>query len=498
MSKKLLLFTLAIFSCSFLPAQESPLSQRQKQLSERYSQLENVLLRMAEINARTNPKRAALLKKVLAESKDRLIDMRFDELVAILAKHRLTEAIDGQETLERDLAELLKLLESENRAGRRDAEKEKIAKLIRELDELIHREKAIRGKTQRSDRFEAIEKEQADVRDRADKLSDKMSESQEIGPRSDNRSDNRSDRDPESDDPDEVDPEEVDKSRSPTQQAMQKGMRRMRAAGKRLRESKKAEAIEEQEEAISELQKAKAELEKILRQLREEELMQTLLWLDARVKKMLRAEKSIHSQTENAVGFAPGNEGGGGNVETNAETEETIRARTIRLSRLAADQSLVIVDADAALIVLREDGTAQAMGESLLQARFDMEEVRLRLNRGEASPTTLRVEQAVIDALEEMLEALDLAKKDAERRQQQQQPGAPGGPADQRLLNILSELKMIRLMQARVYERTQRYETMLVEPGADLPALQTGVEELARQQTRIGRILNSIEIGKNE
>lgn len=553
----LLLFGLSVVATtpavplvSVAAAQDAPtLSGKQQALARRYAQLESVLLRMAEINAQTNPKRSALLKKVLSESKDRLIDMRFDELIEILERHRLNEAVGNQETLERDLTDLLKLLESENRAQRRDEEKEKIAKLIKELDDLIHREKALKGKTSRADDPEGLEPEQKDVRDRADDLADKMAESQEIGPRSrkdvpdspktpekpaadkpktdpgDKRDENKPEDDKQGEnkppneksddkpDGDTEDAEEVDKSLSPAQQAMQKSMKRMREAEKRLRKAEKDEATEAQEEAIAELQKAKAELEKILRQLREEELMQTLLWLDARIKKMLRAEKAIRDQTENLAKVPAANEGPGATDEgetgerdagTDGENAaESARSRQVRLSRLAADQVLIMGDADAALIVLREDGTARAMTESLLQARFDMEEVRDRLTRGDTSPATLEVEQAIIDALEEMLEAIDQARKDAEERRQQQQEqeqqgGSPMSEDDQRLINILSELKMIRLMQARVYERTRRYEAMLGEEGADMERLRVQIEELARQQTRIVRILNDIDVGKNE
>lgn len=491
-------------------AQEPTLSNKQRNLAARYAQLENILLRMAEIDAQTNPKRSALLKKVLAESKERLIHVRFSDLIDILERQRLTEAISGQTELSQDLNDLLRLLESENRAQRRDAEKERLTKLLKEINALIHREKSLKGKTQRSEETGPLEPEQQEIHEATDRLADAMTESQEIGPRSprqepekkaaENKNSDAPDPEkksaPEKQDSDD-DPVEADKDQSPTQQAMQRSMKRMQRAQKRLRESRKNEAVEEQEEAVAELQKAKAELDRILRQLREEELMQTLQWLDARIKKMLQAEKMILTQTQKVAAESTGEPAG----ETEQANAPADRLHGLRTGRVAADQAAVILDADAALIVLREDGTAQAMTESLAQTRFDMVDVQERLARGDAGALTQEIEQSIIQALEEMLDVIEAAKKESEKRQQQQAEQQAGGGAsedEQRLIDILSELRMIRQMQTRVNDRTQRYERMAVEPNADLPTLGRQVEELARQQSRIARILNTIKVGKNE
>ncbi|MDR3109211.1 MAG: hypothetical protein LBU65_05930, partial [Planctomycetaceae bacterium] len=488
-------------------------------LAANYSQLENILLRMAEIDAATNPKRSALLKKVLAESKERLMNMRFSEIIDILEKQRLTDAINEQTELTLDLKDLLRLLESENRAQRRDEEKERIAKLLKEINDLIHREKSLKGRTQQAEQMSPLEPEQRNIHDATDRLSDEMAETQ-VGPRSkpsDSKSNENKSGDEKSDEnksdenkPNEQKSEqqkpndngnrdeheeqvEADASQSPAQQAMQRSMQRMRRAQKRMEESKKKDAIDEQEEAIAELQKAKAELDKILRQLREEELMQTLQWLDARIKKMLATEKLILTQTQKTAAEQA--------ADATNEAEQN-RLLEIRTGRIAADQATVILDADAALIVLREDGTAQAMTESLSQTRFDMVDVQERLGRGNVGTLTQEVEQTIIRSLEEMLDAIDAAKKESEKRQQQaesqQQNGGAMSEQDQRLIDILSELRMIRQMQIRVNDRTQRYEKMANEPNANLPELGKQVEELSRQQSRIAKILNTIKVGKNE
>lgn len=489
------------------------LVEKQRSVADRFSQLEQVLLRMSEASATSNPRRSALLKKVLLLSKDKLLAVRLDNIVQILEQRQLTEAVSGQEQVEKDLLELLRLLESENRDQRRAAEKEKIKQMLRDLEEMIHQEKALKANTaqKENEQLTPLENEQRRVRLKAqtlrDQMTDKDSEAKsdkksdddpdkESGQKSDDDSDKK-ETDQKSDDKDDQKSNEKssdgekpqEPQGTPAEQAVQKAVGRMKQAEKNLRNAEKSGALEDQEEAVAELQRAKAELEKILRQLREEELMQTLEKLEARFKRMLRVEQSVRSQTEKL---------GTEELETGTENQRQIR---IQSNRIAADQQTVLDDADAALILLREDGTAQAMVESLLQARFDMTDAKSRLDRTELGSATLAVEDSVIDALQEMLDAISLAIKEAEKRQEQQKQGAPAagapGGEEEKLIQLLSELRMIRSMQERVNQRTERYEKELDDlknrPDADLDDLRSKVEELARQQNRISRILHEMK-----
>ncbi len=523
------------------------LPEKQRAVADRYAQLEQIILRMSEVSATTNPKRAALLKKVLTLSKDRLVSPRLDDLARTLDQKRLTAALDGQDTIEKDLLELLKLLESENRDQRRDAEKERIKQFLRDLEELIHKEKVLKQRTAQNENTPPLEKDQKEVRDRTDTLREQIEnyenpdkkpepkksdpdvekkdseakkpdadsekkdseakkpdadsekkDSETKKPDADlekkNSETKKSDADSEKKDfetkkPDadsEKNDAESDEGKSPTMKAMNQAVKRMKQAEEKLKNSAKNDAIKDQEEAIAELQKAKAELEKILRQIREEELMQTLEKLEARFKRMLRVEQGIRSQTEKLS-------------KEPADSDDAKRTIQIQGSRLAADQQTVLDDADAALVLLREDGTAQAMAESLLQTRFDMVDIKGRLEKTDLGAVTISVEDSVIAALEEMLDAIELAIKEAKnRKEQQQQGGGGGGKEIEPLIQMLSELKMIRSMQRRVNDRTERYEKMIAEPNADLQVLQKAVEELARQQNRISRILHDIKVGRNE
>lgn len=509
-------FFLAIFGLSLFwiaSAVGDELSERQRSVADRYAQLEQVLLRMSEASATTNPRRALLLKKVLLAGKDKLLALRLDGVVRMLEERRLTESISGQEEIEKDLHELLRLLESENREQRRAAEKEKIKQFLRELEEVIHQEKTLKAKTSQKDKEQlaALEKEQTDIRRRTRSLRDRIEEHEnpEASTGKDETSDskdatpsdsstpedgeNEKKSEHESDQPVTESPEknaDLKSDASPTVQAMQKALDRMKQAERKLAEAEKNGALEEQEEAIAELQRVKAELEKILRQIREEEMLQTLEKLEARFRRMLRIEQSIRSQTERLA------------VDAEKEDEALKRQIQIQASRLGADQQALVVDADDALILLREDGTAQAMVESLLQTRFDMADLVDRLGATRLDSVTLDIEDTVIASLREMLEAVELAVKETEKKKENPAPpsGADAPAEDEPLIQLLSELRMIRSMQRRVNERTDRYEKAVDrlkdEPNADLSELRKKVEELARQQNRISRILHDLKTGR--
>lgn len=521
-------FFVFLFGFTSLFAQE--LSEKQRSVADRYAQLEQVLLRMSEASAASNPRRSALLKKVLLAGKDKLLVLRLKNVVDILERRQLTEAAAGQETIEQDLLELLQLLESENREQRRSAEKEKIKEFLRDLEEIIHQEKNLKSKTvqKENENLLLLEKEQKNIRLQTQTLRDQITENEHSGDanpkpektisetekenekNNNGKADQNSEQQSENQSADQNKNDNMNENKnenkndngnknteqptdSRTQQAMQKALQRMNQAEKKLQQAEKNGAIEDQEEAIAELQRVKAELEKILRQLREEELLQTLEKLEARFKRMLRIEQSIRTQTEKM------------SVETKNTEESSLRPIRIQANQIGADQQSVIEDADAALVLLREDGTAQAMVESLLQARFDMTEVKTRLDRTEIDSVTLDIEDAVISVLQEMLDAVELAVKEAEKRKQQQQqsPNETGGnSSEEPLIQLLSELKMIRSMQQRVNERTKRYEKMIDQlrndPNADYNTLRKNVEELARQQNRISRILHDLKIGKTK
>ena len=128
----------------------------------------------------------------------------------------------------------------------------------------------------------------------------------------------------------------------------------MKEAQQKLEEAKRTEAKEKQAEAIKELEQAKADLEEILRQLREEEMSRTLAMLEARFRKMLDQQVEVYEGTKR--------------LDKVAEAERD-RDDEIEAGRLSRKEAQISAEADKALAVLREEGSAVAFPEAVTEMR---------------------------------------------------------------------------------------------------------------------------------
>jgi hypothetical protein len=570
------------------------LARRQGELSEKYKRFEEVLLRMAELTAPSDPKRAALLRKAVAESKHQLIGLQLDKLVELLAQDRLSVALSSQSDVNKDLAELLELLLSEERDKGLKDERARVKEQIRRVTELINKERQLQGQTSGNGDLQDLARGQGKVAEDTAKLAEDMKpqegdkasdadadkgsqkkndqdadgkegESKRSKGEGDGKSspgkpgedqqpaeqgkpeDQKSDQDKSDDDksgkkPDDKsadeksandekkkgegdqkpsdaqgkpgkpsgqqqqgeqqqgqnqgeqsDEDQQNQDQSPQQKSADSARKRVQAAQEKMEEARqkleKAQregAAEEQEAAIRELEQAKAELEEILRQLREEELERMLAMLEARFRKMLQAQIEVYEGTKR-VDRTP--------------SAERDRDDEIEAGRLSRRESQIVLEAESALTVLREEGSAVAFPEAVEQMREDMDQIVARLAQADVGDLTQGIEEDVIAALEEMIEALQKAQQDMEKqKQQQQQPPAEGEQPDPPLIDQLAELKMIRSLQMRINMRTRRL-ARLVEGDvgqADKPELLEQLQRLAEREESVFRVTRDIVTGKNK
>jgi len=169
----------------------------------------------------------------------------------------------------------------------------------------------------------------------------------------------------------------------------------------------------------------------------------------------------------------------------------------IESGRLSSKQQRIVVEADKALLLLHEDGTAVAFPEAVEQMREDMQQVVYRLARAKVGEITQAIEEDIIAALEEMIEALKKAQKDLEEGDPPP-PGQPGSPQDPPLVDVLAELKMIRALQMRVNRRTQRYSKLIEGEQAERAELIDALQRLAEREQRIYRVTRDLELGRNQ
>ena len=260
----------------------------------------------------------------------------------------------------------------------------------------------------------------------------------------------------------------------------------MKDARKQLEEAKRTSAVDQQENAREELRKAVAEVEEILRQLREEEIQRTLAMLEGRFRKMLQMQLKAYEGTKRLDEIPPAKRG---------------HAQNIEAGKLSLAERRIVVQADQALTLLQEEGSSVAFPEAVEQMRHDMQQVVQRLAQTKVGRITQGIEEDIIQALEEMIEALQIAQKELEQNGKQQQPNQRQ-PQDPPLVDIIAELRMVRALQMRVNTRTGRYARLLDEIDdpvgqATADELIDALKKLSDREKRIQRITRDIVLGKN-
>jgi hypothetical protein len=271
---------------------------------------------------------------------------------------------------------------------------------------------------------------------------------------------------------------------TPGRDELEKAKRDMERAIEQLKKKQRGAASDAQDDALANLQKAKEKLEEILRQLREEERERFLAMLESRFQKMLAMQLVVYDGTVK--------------LDKTPEAERSGR-HSIRSLQMARQEEEIAIEATKAITLLRDEGTAVAFPEAVEQMRDDMRIVVTRLERTDLGELTQAVEREIIEALEEMIDALqkemeknkdkDKKQDDQAKDQQQQDPA---------LVDQLAELKMLRTLQLRINHRTRRLGRMVEgEQAQDLDILGQ-LQNLADRQARIQKATYDMATGRNK
>jgi hypothetical protein len=267
---------------------------------------------------------------------------------------------------------------------------------------------------------------------------------------------------------------------NPVRERVAQAEQKMRDAQKKLSEAQRDQAVKRQDEAKRELELAKAELEAILRQLREEEVGRTLAMLESRFRKMLEMQNQVNTGTQRLDKIP---------ADRRDHDDE------IEAGRLSRQEAAIVVEANRALAVLHDEGSAVAFPEAVSDLRDDMEQVVVRLAQSKVDAITQGLENDIIVSLEEMIAAFHAAQK----QQQSSQKGAQsGGETEAPLVDDLSEIKMIRSMQMWVNQRTKRYTEMAKSDASESSDLIAALRRLADREQRIHRVTRDIVVGRNK
>jgi hypothetical protein len=176
--------------------------------------------------------------------------------------------------------------------------------------------------------------------------------------------------------------------------------------------------------------------------------------------------------------------------DSNRDSEAN-RGNVQKAIDLAKREGQIVEIANKAIQILETEGSAVAFPEVFHQVRDDMKAVERRLGKADTGTVTQVTEQDIINTLKDMIEALKKAQKGGGG-------GGGGGKSNQNLVDILSELKMIRAMQVRINSRTKTYAEQYTGEQAAKPDIQKELSDLAQRQFKIYEVTNNIARGKNK
>ncbi|AMV26474.1 hypothetical protein VT84_18895 [Gemmata sp. SH-PL17] len=275
--------------------------------------------------------------------------------------------------------------------------------------------------------------------------------------------------------------------KDPAAQNVQEAVPQQQGAEEDIKKNEKTPATKKQDEAIKKLEEALKDLEARLKQLREKELAKLLANLEQRVTLMLKLQAEVKVDTENID-----------------KTVQSLGGKPaiaeIQKSQTQADKESQIVGiAEATLKLMEGEGSAVVFAGVLKEVKGDMESVQKRLNEARVGADTQQIESDIIEQLKMMKEALKKARQDLENKPSEPKPNDPNAKKpDNKLLELLAELKLVRSLQEQVNKRTVMYNKQ--DPGeqAKDALIQAELNQLAARQKVLQEMLHKIATKENQ
>ncbi len=167
------------------------LSVEQARLADRFKRLEEVVGRLAELSASSDPRRAKLLRDAIAQSREQDISVRFESIVKLLQDERLSAAAKNQTDLQTELDGLLALLLKADRGNELNSQRDRVKKYLQEVSRLIRDQKSIRARTEGGDDLTPLGKDQQRIAADTAKLGGDISKTEGTKKKSGNDKDSK-------------------------------------------------------------------------------------------------------------------------------------------------------------------------------------------------------------------------------------------------------------------------------------------------------------------
>jgi hypothetical protein len=453
-------------------AKAPALAGRQTELAARFRAFEARLRQAAEVLKALDPQRSVLATRAASKAKSALIAVQLERIAKSLADAESAAHADDAASLGRVVAEqkallaeldaLLDVLLSDDRSRLGKDKREAIERRLKEIDALRREQLELQAATDRdASRVAKLAEAQGDLADRTEKAV----------PQDENGADGKGAEGGDtkaapSGDGKKAEPSEADDLRD--------AKRAMDRAKRAIENKKKSQASKAQAEAVKKLAATVERLSRVLRQLREEERLQALMSLEARVQRLLEGERGVAER----VGAL-----------TKTPTAERTRADLKKAAELAAPQQALAAETEKTLQIVREDNVAVAFDESLTLVRDDMTRVANRLRDADLGPPTVTTIASLLATLEDMTAALQREIKETRERQEEGEGG--GGQTNAALLDRLAELRLVASLQRQIEKRTALVAELAAQ-GQSAAEVQETLRQLAARQARVYEIAKEI------
>ena len=507
------------------------LKNEQISISGRYARFERMLTQMADILARQDPERADLLRRALGQGRENLLREKIEQAVGLIDDGDLGAASEKQQEIVDNLQALLSLMQSEDRRSSVEKERERLNDVLRDVRQVMERQKAARISTQLSPAPAEAAPGQQQTLDDAQKLLDKIdahdaeknaaeqsgkdSEAGNSGEPAESNGDgkeesgsedgaddpqkpadaggkptpeneNGSEDESESRDPAGADGQQQEgdpanaqsqqgqpqnSSQTPGRKQLEQARQQMQQALEALQQQQREQALKNEDQALKELRAAEERLEEELRQLREEEKEMILASLEARFQRLLIVQTQIH---ESSVSLAE------------VPKPEWLDLSFARCRELAQEQTELARECTGTVLLLREDGTSSAILLAVEDIEADMVSVAEWLREADVSELTQSVQQDIIDALKQLIEIMqkELQEQQQQQEEQQQQQGQQAQQSP--LVELIAEIRVLRNLQLQLNNRTERIDQLIQNAGAErIDDLRRQVQQLSERQQKL-------------
>lgn len=499
------------------------LKNEQMSISGRYARFEKMLTQMADIMARQDPERADLLRRALGRGREDLLREKIEDAVGLLSDGDLGAASEKQQEIVASLQSLLSLMQSEDRRSSVERERERLNGVLKNVRQVMERQKAARISTQLSPAPSDAAPRQQQALDEAESLLEdikshdgdgkdqgegKQGEGKQGGsedsqdgtqPGADEQGQPNSENNGNSEAEENGEPSEQfgdsqssegqssensgqqggsgqqqnspNTPQTPGKEQLQKAQQQMQQALEAMQEQQRDQALKNEDQALQELREAEEELEEQLRQLREEEKEMMLASLEARFQRLLIVQTQIHERT---ISLAE------------VPKDQWLDLAFARCREVAQEQTELARECAGTVALLQEDGTSSAILLAVEDIEADMNSAGEWLRDSDVSELTRSVQQDVIDALKQLVEVMQKEMQDMQQQQQQSQQQQGPNSQQSPLVELIAEIKVLRNLQLQVNQRTERVDRLLqTVPAERLEALRQQISELSHRQERL-------------